>query len=231
MLQQLPLVLFGSVGGGGGGDGSASGVEVDPIDLTIIIVYMLGIIALGIWAGMRRKSAKGADYFLAGKSLRWPLIGMALFATNISTIHLVMLAQSGYCSGLLYGNFEWMAGFTLVLLAVFFAPLYIRAGVSTLPDFIEKRYNRSCRDILAVLCIFSAVVVHIGFSLYAGARVLEGCLLSAYFPNPEEFRIWTIIIICSATAIYTIIGGLMAVVVTESIQTIVLIVEIGRAHV
>jgi len=224
MLQQLPLVLFGSVGGGGGGDGSASGVEVDPIDLTIIIVYMLGIIALGIWAGMRRKSAKGADYFLAGKSLRWPLIGMALFATNISTIHLVMLAQSGYCSGLLYGNFEWMAGFTLVLLAVFFAPLYIRAGVSTLPDFIEKRYNRSCRDILAVLCIFSAVVVHIGFSLYAGARVLEGCLLSAYFPNPEEFRIWTIIIICSATAIYTIIGGLMAVVVTESIQTVVLII-------
>jgi len=220
MFRQLPLVLFGNIGGG---DAAASSVKVDPIDLTIIIIYMLGIIALGIWAGVRRKEAKGADYFLAGKSLRWPLIGMALFATNISTIHLVMLAESGYCSGLLYGNFEWMAGFTLILLSLFFAPFYIRAGVATLPDFIEKRYSRGCRDFLAVLCIFSAVVVHIGFSLYAGARVLEGCLLSYYLPNPEEYRIWTIIIICGATALYTIIGGLMAVVVTESIQTVVLI--------
>ncbi|NQU20805.1 MAG: sodium/solute symporter [Candidatus Nealsonbacteria bacterium] len=192
------------------------------IDWTIIIVYMLGIVALGCWAGLRRKEAKGSDYFLAGKSLRWPLIGMALFATNISTIHLVMLAQSGYCSGLLYGNFEWMAGFTLVILSLFFAPFYIRAGVATLPDFIEKRYSRSCRDIMAVLCIFSAVIVHIGFSLYAGAVVLEGTLLT-FLDNPEQYRLWTIIAICGATALYTIIGGLMAVVLTESIQTIVLI--------
>lgn len=198
-------------------------LEVHWIDLTIIIAYMLGIVALGCWAGMRRKGAKGSDYFLAGKSLRWPLIGLALFATNISTIHLVMLAQSGYCSGLLYGDFEWMAGFTLVILSLFFAPFYIRAGVATLPDFIEKRYNRSCRDILAVLCIFSAVVVHIGFSLYAGAIVLEGSLLNSFIDNPEDYRALTIIAICGATALYTIIGGLMAVVLTESIQTIVLI--------
>ena len=197
---------------------------VDWIDLTIIITYMLGIVALGCWAGIRRKGAKGADYFLAGKSLSWPLIGLALFATNISTIHLVSLAESGYCSGLLYGAFEWMAGFTLVILSLFFAPFYIRAGVATLPDFIEKRYNRSCRDILAVLCIFSAVVVHIGFSLYTGAMVLEGSLLGAFIEHPENYRVWTIIAICGATALYTIIGGLMAVVLTESIQTVVLIV-------
>lgn len=220
MSQSMPLMLFANLGGGA--EVGTDKLTIHPIDLAIIITYLVGIVALGCWAGLRRKEAKGSDYFLAGKSLRWPLIGMALFATNISTIHLVMLAQSGYCSGLLYGNFEWMAGFTLVILSLFFAPFYIRAGVATLPDFIEKRYNRSCRDILAVLCIFSAVVVHIGFSLYAGAIVLEGSLLN-FLDHPENYRIWTIIAICSATALYTIIGGLMAVVLTESIQTVVLI--------
>jgi len=206
-----------------GGASASTELTIHWIDLTVIITYMLGIVALGCWAGLRRKDAKGADYFLAGKSLKWPLIGLALFATNISTIHLVSLAESGYCSGLLYGDFEWMAGFTLVILSLFFAPFYIRAGVATLPDFIEKRYSRGCRDILSVLCIFSAVVVHIGFSLYTGAIVLEGSLLGAFMDNPEQYRTWTIIAICGATALYTIIGGLMAVVLTESIQTVVLI--------
>ncbi|HUT14546.1 MAG TPA: sodium:solute symporter [Thermoguttaceae bacterium] len=220
MSQLMLPSLFAS----GGTDASVP-LKVHPIDLTVIIAYMLGIVALGCWAGLRKKAtAKGSDYFLAGKSLKWPMIGLALFATNISTIHLVSLAESGYCSGLLYGNFEWMAGFTLVILSLFFAPFYIRAGVATLPDFIEKRYNRSCRDILAVLCIFSAVVVHIGFSLYTGAMVLEGSLLGAFMDHPEQYRIWTIVAICGATALYTIIGGLMAVVLTESIQTVVLII-------
>ncbi|MBN2476452.1 MAG: sodium/solute symporter [Pirellulales bacterium] len=217
-------LLLPSLLASAGGDSNA-GVEltVHWIDLTIIIGYMLGIVALGCWAGLRRREAKGSDYFLAGKSLSWPLIGLALFATNISTIHLVSLAESGYCSGLLYGDFEWMAGFTLVILSLFFAPFYIRAGVATLPDFIEKRYSRGCRDILAVLCIYSAVVVHIGFSLYTGAVVLEGSLLNSFIDNPQDYRELTIIGICGATALYTIIGGLMAVVLTESIQTVVLI--------
>ena len=218
----MPGVLFASA------DGATVGVgenEISNLDLAIVIFYLVGIVALGCWAGLRKRAqAKGSDYFLAGKSLRWPMIGLALFATNISTLHLVSLAESGYCSGLLYGNFEWMAGFTLVLLSLFFAPFYIRAGVATLPDFLEKRYNRPCRDWLAVLSIFSAVVVHIGFSLYTGAVVLEESLLVAFVDNPERYRVYTIIAICSATALYTIIGGLMAVVLTESIQTVVLLV-------
>ncbi|HYW79951.1 MAG TPA: hypothetical protein VE890_10270, partial [Thermoguttaceae bacterium] len=223
MSHLMPLMLFANVGGAA--EVTADRLDIHPLDLSIIIVYLVGIVVLGCWAGMRkRKDAKGSDYFLAGKSLRWPMIGLALFATNISTIHLVSLAEAGYTSGLLYGNFEWMAGFTLVLLALFFAPFYIRSGVSTLPDFVEKRYSRGSRDVLAVLSIFSAIAVHIGFSLYTGAVVLEGSLLGAFFDNPEQFRVWTIIAICSATALYTIVGGLMAVVVTESIQTIVLLV-------
>ncbi len=198
--------------------------EIDTRDLLIIVAYLVGIVALGCWAGLRRRGAKGSDYFLASKSLSWPLIGLALFATNISTIHLVSFAQNGYTSGLTYGNFEWMAAFTLVVLSLFFAPFYLRSNVATLPDFMEKRYSRPCRDWLAVLSIFSAVVVHIGFSLLTGTIVLEGTLLHVFVDQPERYRLFTVMGLCGATALYTIIGGLLAVVLTESIQTIVLLV-------
>ena len=105
-------------------------MAIESLDLAIIAAYLVGITAIGVWFS-RHQRESSAGYFLAGRSLSWVTVGMALFATNISTIHLVMLAQSGYCSGLLYGDFEWMAGFTLVILALFFAPFYIRAGVAT----------------------------------------------------------------------------------------------------
>ena len=102
------------------------------------------------------------------------MIGLALFSTNISTVHLVGLAEAGYTSGLLMGNFELMAGVTLAILAVFFAPFYIRSRVVTLPDFLEQRYSRRSRDIVAIISVLSAIFVHIGFSLYTGAVVLNG---------------------------------------------------------
>jgi len=200
-------------------------VQLSGLDLVIIGTYLVGIIVLGCLAGTRRREAKGTDYFLASKSLTWPMIGMALFATNISTIHLVSFAQNGFTSGLTYGNYEWMATFTLIILSLFFAPFYLRANVATLPDFLERRYNRACRDYLAVLSIFSAVVVHIGFSLLTGAIVLEGTVLPAFVHgSPEQYRFWTVLAMCGATAIYTIVGGLLAVVWTETIQTVVLLV-------
>lgn len=197
--------------------------DVSTIDLVVIFGYLVGIVLLGSYAGLRRKKTTVTDYFLANRSLTWPVIGMALFATNISTIHLVSFAQNGYTSGMTYGNYEWMAAFTLVVLSLFFAPFYLRAQVATLPDFMEKRYGRACRDYLAILSIFSAIVVHIGFSLLTGAIVLEGTLLHLFVDQPERFRALTVLGICGATAIYTIIGGLLAVVVTEAIQTVVLL--------
>ena len=189
------------------------------LDLSISILYILGILAVGLWAGIRhrRKSKANAagEYFLAGKTLKWPAIGLALFATNISTVHLVSLAQSGFDSGLLNGNFEWMAAFTLILLSLFFVPFYIRSGVTTLPDFLEKRYDRSSRDWLAVISVVSAIIIHIAFSMLAGGIVLKTLFgLNMYV---------SVIVICLITAIYTIVGGLKAVVVTESIQTVVLL--------
>ncbi len=198
-------------------------VGLTAIDLVVIFGYLVGIVLLGSWAGLRRKKTTVTDYFLANRSLTWPVIGMALFATNISTIHLVSFAQNGYTSGMTYGNYEWMAAFTLIILSLFFAPFYLRANVATLPDFMEKRYSRACRDYLAVLSIFSAIVVHIGFSLLTGAIVLEGTLLHLFCEHPERYRVLTVLAICGATAIYTIIGGLLAVVITEAIQTVVLL--------
>ncbi len=187
-------------------------------DIIITIGYILLIVAIGLWTGLRKKpaGAEGSgEYFLAGKTLRWPMIGLALFATNISCLHLVSLAQSGFDAGLLNGNFEWMAAFTLILLALFFVPFYIRSGVSTLPDFLERRYNRACRDWLAIVSIVSAIIIHIAFSFLAGGIVLETLFgIDMYL---------SIIVIAALTGLYTILGGLRAVVVTESIQSIVLI--------
>lgn len=205
-------------------------VTIGGFDLAVIVVYLAGIVGLGCWAGFRqRRGSQGSDYFLAGRSLRWPVIGAALFSTNISTIHLVSLAEEGYVNGLAYGSFEWMAGFTLIALALFFAPFYIRSNVATLPDFLEKRYDRACRDWLAVLSIVSAIFIHIGFSLFTGAVVLRGLFGIELMTS--------IVAVAVLTGIYTIVGGLLAVVLTETIQTFILlagaivITTLGMHHV
>lgn len=187
------------------------------VDIIISSCYVAFIVLLGFWAGLsgKKDQSQANQYFLAGKSLRWPMIGMALFATNISCLHLVSLAQSGFDTGLISGNFEWMASFTLILLAIFFVPFYIRSGVATLPDFLERRYNRACRDWLAVVSVVSAIIIHIAFSFLAGGIVLETLFGINMFTS--------IILIAIVTGAYTIIGGLRAVVITESVQTIVLL--------
>lgn len=183
-------------------------------DITIIIIYILGIMLVGLF--MNRKKSPGADdYFLAGRSLRWPVIGAALFASNISTVHLVGLAASGFGDGLVWGNFEWMAVFTLILSGLVFAPFYFKSKIATLPEFLERRYNRTARTCLAVLSLFGALFIHIGVSLYAGAVVLEHLFgVNIYL---------SIISISFITALYTIIGGLKSVVITETIQTVVIV--------
>lgn len=195
------------------------------LDVSVVVAYLVTVVALGCWSGLSRdatsssrESGKADGYFLAGGELRWPMIGMALFSTNISTVHLVGLAQAGYDTGLLMGNFELMAVVTLVILAVFFAPFYIRSRVVTLPDFLEQRYSRRSRDIVAVISVLSAIFVHIGFSLFTGAVVLNG-IFGINFPKAVS-----VLTIAALTGLYTILGGLTAVVVTESIQTIVLLV-------
>jgi len=192
-----------------------SELEIPVLDLIIIVVYLLGILFVGIYS-TRRMKLTSQGYFLAGRSLRWGMVGAALFASNISTIHLVGLAASGYNEGLVWGNFEWMATFTLILLGLVFAPFYFKSKISTLPEFLERRYGPGSRMFLAFMAILGALFIHIGMSLYAGAAVFK-----QFFGIDV---VTSIIIISIITAIYTVLGGLKAVVVTETIQTVILVV-------
>ncbi len=203
---------------------------VGQIDWTIIALYLIGVVGLGVAAAfLRRKGEQGGEgghYFLAGNTLAWPVIGLAMFAANISTVHLVSLAETAYKFGLVFGNFEWMAGFTLILLSLFFAPLYLRSRVATLPDFLERRFNRPCRDVLSVISLFSAIVIHMGVALYTAAWVLRGILGLPH--GATILGIDALIFIIAAlgllTGIYSMLGGLLAVVWTESVQTVLLLV-------
>lgn len=203
-------------------------LSVGGLDLAVILAYLSGVVAIGCYAGFVRRrggGGEGSHYFLAGNTLTWPVIGLAMFAANISTVHLVSLAEAAYKYGLVFGHFEWMAGYTLILLSLFFAPLYLRSRVPTLPDFLERRFNRRCRDLLAVVSLFSAIVIHIGIALYTAAFVLRGILGLA--PGATLFGIdalmFFIIALGVLTGVYTMLGGLLAVVWTESIQTVLLL--------
>ena len=188
--------------------------SISTIDILIIFSYLIFIVIIGLWSS-RKKNKTSSGYFLADKSLTWTVIGASLFASNISTVHLVGLAESGYIDGIVWGNFEWFSAFELILLAFIFIPFYLRTKIATLPEFLEKRYDSRSRVILAIFSILAALFMHIGVSFYAGAIVIE---------NLFGINILiSIIIIAIATGIYTIIGGLVSVVVTESLQTIVLI--------
>ena len=145
-------------------------LNIPILDLVIIIAYLIGIVAVGILV-TRKQKLNADNYFLAGRGLRWGVIGAALFASNISTIHLVGLAASGFKEGLVWGNFEWMATFTLILLGIVFAPFYFKNKISTLPEFLERRYSPGSRTFLAFMAIIGALFIHIGMSLFAGAAV------------------------------------------------------------
>jgi len=189
-------------------------MNVSPIDIAVIAIYLIGITAFGIWIGYR-KNASSEQYFLANKSLGWFTVGAAVFTSNISTIHLVGLAAGGAKDGLVIGNFEWMACFTLILLALVFAPFYINSKVATLPEFMERRYCPSARTFLAVIGLLGALLIHIGISLFAAAKVFEAFLGVPMYA--------TIVVLSIFTVTYTALGGLKAVVMTENVQVVLLL--------
>ncbi len=189
-------------------------MNVSLIDVAVIAIYLIGITAFGIWIGYRRDTSS-QQYFLANKSLGWFTVGAAVFTSNISTLHLVGLAAGGAKDGLVIGNFEWMACFTLMALALVFAPFYINSGVATLPEFMERRYCPQARTFLAVIGLLGALLIHIGISLFAAAKVFE-----SFLGVP---MVWTIIVLSLFTVTYTVLGGLKAVVMTENIQVCLLL--------
>jgi SSS family solute:Na+ symporter len=184
------------------------------IDILVMAVYLVGITAFGIYVGYRPNTTT-QQYFLAGRSLGWFTVGAAVFTSNISTLHLVGLAAGGAHDGLVIGNFEWMACFTLVLLALVFTPFYIRSNVQTLPQFMELRYGPQARTCLAIVGLLGALLIHIGISLFAAARLFE-----SFLGIP---MVATVVTLSLFTVVYTSLGGLKAVMLTESVQVVLLI--------
>jgi len=190
-------------------------MNISIIDISVIIIYLAGIVLIGILSVKKIRGASSEDYFLASRSLGWGVIGAALFASNISTIHLVGFAESGFTSGLLDGIFEWMAIPLLIFLGFFIAPYFFRTRINTIPEFYEKRFDGRARTFMVVFAILTALLLHIGISLYAGAKIVK-----LFFGLNE---LVAIILIALLTTIYTVLGGLKAVAVTETIQSALLL--------
>src|SRR5689334_20018535 len=182
-------------------------------DLIIIGLYFCVVFAIGFY--FSRKERTSAEYFLAGRNVGWFAIGASLFVSNISTEHFIGLAGSGATSGLAVGHFEWLACLILLILGWVFVPFYLRSNVFTMPEFLERRFNRSCSVYLASISILAYIFTKISVHLYAAAIVLERVV--GWDPLTAA------VALVVATGIYTIIGGLSAVIYTELMQTLVLL--------
>ncbi len=189
--------------------------SLSTVDLIIVIVYLLFVIALGFYFGKKHKTAEG--YFLAGRTLTWPIIGFSLFASNMSSNSLVGLAGSGYNDGFSVYSYEWMAVVILVIFAVFFLPFYLRNKIFTIPEYLEKRYNYAVRAYASSIAITLNILVDIAATLYAG-----GVVINMIFPSLSLTMI--IVGLAIVAGIYTISGGLSAVVYTDAVQAVILLV-------
>lgn len=189
--------------------------SLTPLDLAVIGAYALGIIVLGLMVTRRRATAE--DYFLAARSSTWPVIGLALLASNISSTTLIGLAGAAYAIGISVYNYEWMATVVLAFFCVFFLPFLLRSQVYTLPEYLERRYDRRARRYFSALTIFLNIVVDTAGTLYGGAIMLKLIL--------PEWPLWQVVAVLALSAgVYTIAGGLRAVMVTETVQAIILLV-------
>jgi len=184
-----------------------------PLDLTILIAYFAVVFGIGAYFFRRAKTSK--SYFLADRSVGWIAVGASLFASNISSEHFIGLAGSGASSGLAVGSFEWLAVFMCIILGWVFVPFYLRSGVYTMPEFLERRYGSACRWYLTSVSVIAYVFTKISVSLYAGALVLRAVLGWDFYTSA------TVMVI--TTGIYTIFGGLAAVIYTELLQAVVLL--------
>ena len=141
-------------------------MELNTFDWLILILYFMGLFAIGIY--FSRKGKNTTQYFLADRKSKWHQIGLSIFAANISSEHLIGLAGSGAAVGLAVGAYEWVGSFCLFTLAWIFVPHYLRSKVFTMPEFLEKRYNSSSRWYLSSLSIVAYIFTKISVSLFAG---------------------------------------------------------------
>jgi SSS family solute:Na+ symporter len=182
-------------------------------DIVIIGFYFALVFGIGMYFARRERSSE--EYFLAGRDVSWFFIGASLFVSNISTEHFIGLSGTGASSGLAVGHFEWLACLILLILGWVFVPFYLRSNVFTMPEFLERRFNRQSAVYLAGISIIAYIFTKISVQLYAASVVLE---------RVAGWKLWeTAVVLVIATGIYTVAGGLAAVIYTDTVQTLILI--------
>ena len=189
--------------------------NLDFLDVAIILLYFVVILWIARWASRdRSKAGAAADYFLAGKDQGWLVVGASLFASNIGSEIILGVSGAGARADMPMANFEIIAALVLILLGWVFVPFYLRTGVFTMPEFLEKRYSRACRNYLSVVSILAYVITKISLIIFAGALVFE----------TMGIPFWTgAIITVIATGFYTVLGGLRAVIYTDMVQAFILL--------
>ncbi|TVQ03034.1 MAG: sodium/glucose cotransporter [Balneolaceae bacterium] len=194
----------------------------ETLDLVIFVAYAILIMSVGLWVsrGKKGEGKSPEEYFLAGKSLPFWAIGASLIAANISAEQFIGMAGSGFAIGLAIASYEWMGALTLIIVAKFFLPIFIKNKLFTIPQFIEIRFNTQLKTILAIFWICLFIFVNLTSVLFLGAKALDTILGNG---DGSMMMTWIIGLALFAAA-YSIWGGLSAVAWTDVIQVILLVV-------
>ncbi|RMH61068.1 MAG: sodium transporter [Bacteroidetes bacterium] len=188
--------------------------ELTTLDLSMVVLYVLFIVGLGFY--FARKTQDETDYFLAGRSLTWWLIGFSLLASNLSSSSLLGMAGEAYSRGIAVYNYEWMAALILIVFVLFFLPFYLKNRIFTMPEFLERRFDARSRYWFSGITILGNIIIDTAAALYAGA-VVVGIL----YPDVPMWQ--TIAVLAVLAGLYTIAGGLAAVVYTDAVQAVLLL--------
>ena len=186
---------------------------LESLDWIVLGVYFLALIGVAVWVVLQKNNTT-EDYFLAGRNVGWFVIGASIFASNIGSEHVVGLAGTGFESGAPMAHYELHAWIVL-LLGWLFLPFYIRSGAFTMPEFLEKRFDSRSRWFLSLFSLVAYILTKVSVTIYAG-----GIVVSELLGIPFWYGAIGIVIF---TGIYTVIGGMKAVIYTETLQTVVLI--------
>lgn len=191
------------------------------IDYLIFGIYAVVIIGLGLWVSRSKKGKQknAEDYFLASKALPWWAIGASLIAANISAEQIIGMSGSGFAGGLAIATYEWMGAATLLIVGKYFLPVFIKKGIYTIPQFVEQRYNKTLKTILAVFWIALFIFVNLTTVLFLGAKAIDTILGT----GDGTLLIPAIIGLSFVAAAYSLYGGLSAVAWTDIIQVVLLV--------
>ncbi|PIK38246.1 putative sodium/glucose cotransporter 4 [Apostichopus japonicus] len=191
--------------------------QLEPVDIVVISIHFVVVLLLGIWSSYKANRSSTAGYFLAGRSMSWWLVGLSLYVTNIGSGSFIGLAGTASASGYAVIAYEFTGLFCLLLLGFVFMPVYISSGISTVPEYLNLRFGGSrLRLFLAVTSIVLTVLSSLSSEMYAGALIIQQTL---------GWNIYlSVILLLAMTVVYTITGGLTAVIYTDALQAIIMLV-------